>query len=482
MNTRKIIQLLQHFSKKDMAKFHRFITQKNRANSKKMHLWHILKADFPDFTTIDFITIEKQLNKNQRQKANLPNLLSRLVEDVHLYLILTTLEENPLQKNLLLLEAYKKRKIFNNYMNLNKRIRKTIQQSQQPPTIKYHSQIMQLHLDLYYYANLEKATPPSVHLEKSLTAADLLYFSLKLKVAAELHNRTLLLSEEPIDNLLIKQIHKTKLKKETKLIQLYRQLFELYETQKESAFLEFQQEILNCIQQASISESEQLEFYIYLINFCIRACKDGQSVFGKYLLELYQMGIDTQFLFKDGYLPVGHFINAIDISIVFKDIITIGTFIHKNQKYLIDSQRKEALFVAELYLKFYEKKYEKVLELINQNNEIKVIDMAYILRLRTFQIRSNYELGRYDTIIKPLIPNFKKNLKSHLESKNISTKVSEANLNFANLVLKIIRYARKRQEITSSKLQLIKQQLKKDLENCKPIVNRKWLEDIISRL
>ena len=206
--------------------------------------------------------------------------------------------------------------------------------------------------------------------------------------------------------------------------------------------------------------TEATGIYTHAVNYCVRQINRGQSHYMIELLTLYKNLLKNRVIFEGNYLSQWNYTNIVAIAVKNEEFEWAENFIKEYKASLDPAFRKNAYNYNLAYLFFYQKEYDKVLELLPK---VEFKDVIYSVSSRLLLIKSYYEQNTVMSFTS-LVDSFKMYLK---RNKIIPDDMRKRHLNF----LKYIDAIQK--EIKGNNEKLLK--LKEKIENDKQTVNKPWL-------
>lgn len=284
------------------------------------------------------------------------------------------------------------------------------------------------------YAEQKQTRSIEKNIQQTLSALDTFYFINKLNyLAALLHYKKFLATEgevalanEILLHLRDRDLHDTPL-----LAVNYTVVQSLLEPENEGHFKNLHH-LLE--QHATLFEKDTARnFYAFAINFCIRRLNAGNLKFVQILLKLYkEMLIANLMVDSKGNMSQFDFKNIVTVALRAGDDIWAEKFIrnYKNNIAAADRQNAYTFNMARLY--FYQKKYNRVLPLLQ---DVEYSDVFYQLDSKTTLIKTYYELGEY----LPLMA-LKESFRIMLRRKKIISEQNRVNyMNFLRYTAKLYR-------------------------------------------
>lgn len=284
------------------------------------------------------------------------------------------------------------------------------------------------------YAEQKQSRSVEKNIMQTLSALDTFYFINKLNyLAALLHYKKFLATEGEVvlANEVLHHLKHIKLEATPLLAVHYTVVQSLMEPENEGHF-----EKLHSIleEHAHLFEKDTARnFYAFAINFCIRRINAGNLKFVQQLLSLYKEMLTAELMTDSkGNISQFDFKNIVTVALRADAADWAEKFIrnYKNRIPLSDRQNAYTFNMARLY--FYQKKYNRVLPLLQ---DVEYSDIFYQLDSKTTLVKTYYELGEY----LPLMA-LKESFRIMLRRKKIISEQNRVNyMNFLRYTAKLYR-------------------------------------------
>ena len=213
--------------------------------------------------------------------------------------------------------------------------------------------------------------------------------------------------------------------------------------------------------------NEASEMYTFAINYCTRQLNSGNRKYLREYFELHQQLLETKIIIIDNELNIGIFKNLVVASLQLGETEWTENFINDYQKYLPISQRENAVTFNLAQVYFYQKKYDDVIQLLQQ---VEYEDYVYNVNAKQLLLRTYFEIEALDPLFF-LIDSFRAYL---YRNPKISTKMKESYSNFLTITKKLSG-TKKRDKKTLDTL-------KEEIKTQKNLANRPWLLKKITEL
>jgi hypothetical protein len=209
-----------------------------------------------------------------------------------------------------------------------------------------------------------------------------------------------------------------------------------------------------------LTKEDLRECYQIAQNYCAFKVNQGRTEYNKVMFGLFRQSIRLKILLEDDILQEGIFKNIITISLVVGEYEWAEQFIQEYAGYLPSDIRENARTFNLANLYFFQKKYDRVIELL-QNVEYS--DVVYALSAKFVLVRTYYETEEF-MALDSLIDSFRIFLRRNkLISKTFKTEYN----NFLLFVKKLSILPPGNPKAVA--------QLRGQIERCNAVVTKKWL-------
>ncbi len=472
MYNSKLFSILNHFNKYEQNRLRKYITSpyfnKNQAlvtlfdqftselnNEKndelgKENIWAIIQPD----KKYDDVRFRK--------------LCSDLLKLVEGFLAQQVYEKNPLHQATYLIEAVAKEKmekLYNTAVNTARRLSK--QQFYRTSNFFYY----QYEIEKNYNRLLERQFRriERKNVEEIANNLDYFYLAEKLKYYCSVlsqqyvvsHTYELLFMDE-----IISHIEKYKFEDIPPIAIYYQVYLTLTETDNEDHYFKLKNLLKKYGLFFPLEEAQGI--YEHALNYCVRHINKGNQRFLEEYFQLYVDILEKEIIYVDGELGPLNFQNIVIIALRLGKYEWTENFIHHYKHRLPKTTRENAVTFNLARLYFFQKKYEKVIELLR---EVEYENVSYNLGSKGLLLQSFYEMEEIEPLYS-LMDSFRTYLNRH---KNIPAQRRRNYINLIHMLKKLIN--------TSPGDQQRLNKLKQDLENMDGIAaNMKWLQEKIAEL
>lgn len=403
MHKNKLVSLLQTFSKAELVQFRKFVQNpyfnENGVLTVLLELIiRYLKEENPQSKKYNKLEIWKKLYpKEPYQDTKFRRAFSDLNRLAAVFLTQDGAAES-VSMQLRLLKIY-------NRPELEKHFKSALQQIQE-------NMQGQLQSTSYYYDRFQIAQQQHIFDEKTnnlinsklshLDTADYylecFYLLQKIKHYSEALSYQKLMANqsqslEGIDRI-ISHIPPAILENET-VINAYLIAIKLLTTPEEDEHYYDLKQLL--AEKSGVIDVREVEIlYTHLRYYCIlHKINNGETRFFDELFEIFQIQLSKQLLLKDGQLAPQSYKNIITVGLRVKAFDWVEQFIREYTDKLPEDEQQNALNYNLSNVYFYQKKYSKVIELLQ---EVEYHSSTYALGSKLLLLRTYYELAEYDAL------------------------------------------------------------------------------------
>lgn len=318
------------------------------------------------------------------------DLRTRLIE----YLYWKELEQNSLEKEILILKILEKRGLD----NLVKKQLKTVTNVSEkvPQDMWFWMSNLRLAHEKYYNLDLEKVAHQSLKIEEVMKRLDNFTAIAKLKYSCEIFARNDIVNESFDKIAYLDEMLLSNEKDAPILYQCYKAALFLNKNKKEENYI-----ILKELTFKHLKELDERDKHIlisYITNFFAYKIRTGHQSFGQKLFDFYKEGIEFKAFMIDGFFHTMHFNNIVDIGCRLNQHVWSEEFIEKWGNSLSEEYKNGIISFSTAFIKYEQGDYQKALTLLE--NEFKK-SIFYVIKTRWLELICYYELDMdYDKIDK----------------------------------------------------------------------------------
>ncbi len=398
-------------------------------------------------------------------RKNCSDLL-KLIEN---YLVQQSLEQDPVQRKILLMDALKHRKISTLYNSAVRSARKLADASPFRSYRYYHQQykIEKAYFELF---EVEKDRTAKYNVEEMLNNLDWFFIAEKLRYSAIIYTQQRFISHN-YNILLLEDILKTVRKHNLLSIPTIAVYYTILQTQREPDLTEHYYYLKNLISNEidKFPRSEAEFIYQAAMNYCVLNINKGSSEFLEEYFNLSVILLKNGMLFNNNELSPWHFRNIVVAALRVGKYTWTENFIREYSKYLPESMRDNAVSFNSAQLYFSQKKWDRVIELLR---EVEYEDFTYNLNSKTMLLSTYYEIDEIEPLFS-LLDSFRTYLNRH---KNIPAARRTPYMN-------LIRFTKKLARIIPGDKAAV-EKLRKELDEMPTgtVANSKWLKEKLTEL
>lgn len=472
MRETKLYQVLLNFNKIEQNRLRKFLLSPvfNR-NEVIVNLFEWLLAD------INQPQLEEPLEKEAFWEINeieqpyddvrMRKYLSDLLKLVESFLALEKYQENPLNESIFLLEGIRQKKLSPLYSTATRAARANAEKQPHRAGGYYLGQYL-IEKNYYELTDFEEKRTVKTNLDEISYNLDVFYLSEKLRIFCNALSRQNVSSHD-YETRFIDEIPSLVEKYELTSVPpigIYYQIFNMYTKPREE---EYYYQLKKMLDEYALvfPKEEAVDLYTAAQNYCVRQINQGNSKFLHELFVLYRESIENGLLINDGQLSAWSFRNTVVIGLRLGEFAYIENFIVNYANYLPEDQRENALTFNLAQLYFYQKKYDKVIELLQS---VEYEDITYNLNSKTMLLHTYYDTEEIDPLYF-LLESFRAFLN---RNKGIPESKKSDYKNLIKFTKKLVK--------TIPGDQKTLEKVKKEVEATKNIASRKWLLEKIAEL
>ena len=471
INTLKVYDVLVHFNIYELNRLGKFLSSPyfNR-NEKIIKLFNVFDRSLRLSETLSInrgeawieATGEKEYSDQKFRK-----LCSDLLRLVEQFLVQEAFEQNPLHKADYLLQAIHERRIDTLTRGSIGTAHRLSEQYYFRPASYYYYQYA-FERTIYSMKGTEIDRSKVINLEEIAGNLDTFFIAEKLRYYCYAVARRPIIDWE-YDFLFMDQIIEQVTEHgfdQITPINLYYQIYLTQHFPEEKAHYDKLKQLID----KHISELPSLEAKEILdaaFNYCIQRINTGEVTYTREIFELYKQSISTELLFVNGILDPWNFRNVVVSGLRLGEYDWVEKFIEEYQDRIDEKYRVNTVSFHLANLFFYQKRYDKVLELLR---EVEYEDPSFNRNSKTMLLATYYELDEIEPLIS-LLSSFAVYLR---RSKNIAAQRKEQYLNLIKFTRQLIRTP------INDKDALTK--LRNRIEETEPIVNKGWLLSKVDEL
>lgn len=480
MQKNKLYSILSYFNKYEQNRLRKYlISPYFNKNEDLVKLFEILIEDInkkeknSDTQKVQFKELEKEnlwftlYPKMKFDGVKFRKLFSDLLRLVEGFLAQQIYDENPLHQATYLIEAVGKNgmsKLYSSTMRNARRLSK--QQFLQPANYYYYQ--YQIEKNFFELSEHEFKRVEKKNLEEIADNLDLFYIAEKLRYYCAILSHQHIISHEykmPFIDNIIEQVRSNKYN-EIPPIAIYYQIYLTLTDIENTNHYYILKELLEK-HGLQFPKMEAYNIYDSTMNYCIRKINAGHPHFLKEYFDIYVDFLEKEIIFIRGQLTLLQFKNIIVTALRLGKYEWTEKFITNYQYRLPEASRENAVTFNYARLYFYQKKHDKVIELLR---EVEYEDVTYNLSSKAILLFTYYETDEVEPLYS-LMESFRTFLNRHKEIP------AQRRKNYHNL----IKFTKKLTKIIAGEKKAI-DKIKAEIDNTPALVNKDWLLEKIAEL
>ncbi len=473
MQNSKLYSILEYFDKYEQNKLRKFLTSPyfNR-NDTLVQLFDLLVGQINDNKETELP--KEEIWPRLYPDGKIDDVLFRkhcsdLLKLIESYLAQQIYEENPIYQATYLIEAVGRKKM-NRLFSSTMRTARRLSDQHYFRTANYYLSQYQIERNFYDLMEPEIERTAKRNVEDILNNLDRFYLAEKLRYfCAALSVQTLVSHEYKllfIDEI-IKYIEEYKFE-DVPPIAVYYQIYLTYVDSENTSHYFKLIELLNSFDNLFPKDEEEF-IYQAALNYCIKKINQGNQDFLEEYFNVFVILLEKELLLTDGELSPWHFRNMVITALRLGKYRWTEEFIQNYKKFLPEAMRDNAVSFNLAQLYFYQKKYEKVVEMLSS---VEYEDFSYNLNSKVLLMTSFYEMDEIEPLFS-LMESFRTYLNRHKNFPN-TRRAPYTNL---------IRFTKKLTKIMPGDEKAISK-FKDEIDNFKEggISNIHWLREKIAEL
>ncbi len=424
----RIAQYLESFDTRDWRSFRTFIDQRTQKHSDIAILTQYIHENrlknLKDLLNPD--RIRKNLFTSKSRK-NIMNLYSNCVSLIKEYLILDQLENENYERQILLIKALNRRKLY-------KEADRLVDKSRQQLTTEkiswwnglYQQRVIHEH---YFSDNPSKNESSYAELQFLINSTERYHEQMRALYHFETHNS---LKLNKISYLKIADSYEHDADSKNEISIILNKLFKVRIENNHQEALELRN-ILNK-KHKELSDDLRLLIYLVLRMFYAREANRGKLEMAIDIFELHKLMTENKYLISNKQISEFQFLAIVELCSFLGETEWGHHFVSEHHVYLPFKQKREILELSNSYLLFGEGNFQESLDNLQKvyPKTIRVRAMTNRLELLNF-----YKINKDDQLfLYTKIKNFK--LYNYRNKKHISKKAYLGSTNFARILKLLI--------------------------------------------
>ncbi len=468
----KTYTILQSFDKYEVNRLRKFLQSPYfNMNEAIIELFEVFIKDIFSKSNKELTKelIWKKIYKEKKyDDVRFRKLNSELLKLVEKFLAQQVYEENPIRQAVHLMEAVGQKKLDKLYNSTVKTARRLSSQQKVRPANFYFYQY-EIEKNYYELTEFEVKRGARSNIEKIARNLDYFYFAEKLRIYSSIQSRQDLANYDYAISIIDEIINDVKKNTYEGIspIEIYYQISLISkEFENEDHYFKLKELVNKDINQFPLSEAKLIAKYV--LNYSINKINKGVTRFVREYFESYKEFLDKEIIFEEheGLSP-WQFKNTILTALRLGEFDWTENFIKNYSTKIPEVYRDNAVTYNTATLYFYQKKYDEVLQLLNQ---VEYEDLTYNLNSKLMLIAVYYETDE----IEPLYHLFESFRVYLNRNKNITIDRKKRFLN-------LIKFTKKLTKLMPGDKKAI-EKLNNEIAETQGIINLKWLKEKIAEL
>ena len=437
MENSKLIKLLREWSKEEWKAFGKFLKSPYfNSNKKLVELYNYLSKYFPTFSSKSFtkenassLLFAKSKKNDEKQLAN---LMSQMRKQCDMFFAQQQLKSKPRLEKRLLCEYLGEQNQYELFKKSTKSLLQEIE-NEKVQTTEDNFWMYKLNFDLFIHAGTLKLKKNVPDFQNSVQSLTNFYISENMKMIIEANSRAMFLSDDtkvPLEDAVVSFTRaSSQVDFSVKLA-----FYDLFKQKTKSSFIKVKQLFFENLH--VFEKEEQLNFFIYLMNFVGNLSQKGEQEYYGYSFELYKEGLKHRFLNEGENIHSSHFVNLVLTGILVDEIDWSKKFITEYKDSLVEKDKKIVVNYCLARIYVYEKKFDQAVDLLNELEEIPV---AYAFRVRNLSLRCLYELYLIDSAYYDVLTSRIESFQKYIRRDKIWSEARKVGyINFCSFMLNLI--------------------------------------------
>lgn len=459
MNGSNLLELIHRLDEKDRKFIGQFVQSPfhNRRKAVTALYFYILQHIDQDRKQLQkTITFSHIFPEQKYDDQQMRYTMSFLLKTIEQFLIQQEIKSNSVNEKLLLLRAYRKRKLAKPF----KQVRRAIQQKTQKSNIKdapHYEQRYRLELEQYLFTEQQERNTPR-NLQQLDEWMDIAFLSRKLRQACRQIAHQAVYKVQYDQTLLsgILPIVQTGRYDHIPAIALFFYYYQAF--QKENSeywFKRYRDDLIE--HRLNFSLEDQKELFLLAINFTIRKFNQGEAFYLRETFKLYQLALELNLLIENDELSRFSFKNIASLGVRLGEFEWTEQFIANYASKLASRFRTNYVHYTSSKLQFAEGKYRLAMLGLQQ---VEYDDVFLNLDAKLMLLRIYFELNEIE-----VLDSFIKSFRRFLQRKVLMGyhKTNYLNiLHFAQKIMELNHFDKKAQEQLISEIEAAEQLPEKD--------------------
>ena len=357
-------------------------------------------------------------------------LMTYLHQLLEQYLAVRELQQEPLEMQLRLSIAYRKRGLGEAFERAHKRLENQLD-TQALRNADYFDFQYRMHWEAHQYHYPQNPTDNS-HLHQAGVIADVAYLTRQLRLLC-LHRAHQAVyqsdSDFPREEALLAYAQSQEFA-DLPVVQLYLHCYQMLRAPEAVQYFQrFKQLLLH--ESGRFSAEEMHALYLLAINYCVRRLNSGDESWYREALDLYKEGLNHAYLFENEHISRFTYHNIVAAGLHTGELEWVRYFINEYRNSLERSYRDSSFSFNLARLEYAYANYDHVLELLQKAN---YRDPLLNLAAKTLLLKTYYNLKEFD-----LLQSHLDAMRNYIHRKRVLGYHRSATLNLIRFTEKLIR-------------------------------------------
>jgi len=259
-------------------------------------------------------------------------------------------------------------------------------------------------------------------------------------------------------------------------------MLKLLLNEQEEDYSEFKNFVFKHLEVFDLGEIRQ--FLNCAINYCAQMARQGNETFIHERHLIYKKGLELACWSQNRYFPQHEFMRIVQNALSLNEILWANNFINQYGDLLKKEVKNIVVSYCNALVCHHKKEYEEAREYLPTQE---LPDFFYYIYIKILKVKIHYDSDDWGFLPDGgyAILNELENIRQYVTrpSREITQNIREQYTNFTNIFRRIFERKRKiiypeNKPVTQSDLQ----NLRKDLNELKPLIERQWLEEKIKEL
>ncbi len=465
----KLYTILRTFDKIEMNRLEKYILSPYfNKNQYLIQLFGLLMKNVESKNEKELVKEEVWKILYQKEKyddVRFRKLNSDLLKLVEGYLAQQLYDENALHQAIYLMEAVSRKKLDKLHNSTVKSAQDLSKKQQYRPANYYYYQFQ---IEKNYYKIRDFQRDEKSNIEEIINNLDQFYLAEKLKYYLDILARQKLMSHE-YNVLFIEEIKAYLEKVDYEAIPPVSIYYHIYLTYIYPENDEYYYKLRGLVQKNinTFPPDEAYSIYLTMLNYCIVKVNKNSIPFHEEYVDMFDELLKNKIILDQIEISPFNFRNAVIASNRLKRYEWAENFIVNYQHKLSQEIRENTVKTNLASVYFYQKKYDKVIELLQ---EVEFPDIISNLNAKSLLLLSYYDMEE-NYLLDSFIESFKVYISRH---KDIAEEKKQSYLNQ-------IKFIKKLSELLPRDKKAL-QKLKTELENTKNVASAVWIKAKIEEL